>query len=103
MNACLKLKAYRYHNGDPSSHSPLFNIIVLAATSGSTSKSSTDDDPAYVYDYRGLKVRKDSLSRVQPEEQEEEEQRAKKNKSNSPGCPHTNIVHAHLAIHVHAG
>ena len=53
---------------------------LFPATSGSTAKSSTDDDPTYVYDYRGLKVRKDSLGRTQPEEQEEE-QRAKKNQS----------------------
>ena len=55
-------------------------LQTFPATSGSTAKSSTDDDPTYVYDYRGLKVRKDSLGREQPEEQEEE-QRAKKNQS----------------------
>lgn len=49
-------------------------IILVPCSVAAVSKTSpkSSGDPEYVYDHRGLKVRKDSLPRVRPAEQEEE-------------------------------
>ena len=55
----------------------LSSVGMCTFTVGVDIAATSSDEPTYVYDHRGLKVRKDSLSRVQP--QQSDEGREKKN------------------------
>ena len=74
----------------------LYNDVpcLFSGSVSSTSKPS-DDNPTYVYDHRGLKVRKDSLTK-QTEDDEAEEERDKSRQStvgsaSSPRCLYLSV------------
>ena len=74
-------------------------MFLFSGSVSSTSQPS-DDNPTYVYDHRGLKVRKDSLTKqTEDDEAEEERDKSRQSTASSPRCSYSCLCNAEHELH----